>query len=124
MTEMTGGCLCGAVQYEITGEFVGIINCHCKDCQRLHGIYNPMIVVEKTDFALTDDSGIAWYESSPEKERGFCKKCGAALFMKQTQGPKMLISVGSLDETDDLKTLNNIFEEEAGNYYVTPPTEG
>ncbi len=80
-----------------------------------------MYVVNKTDFELTNDEGIAWYESSEEKERGFCNKCGAALFMKQTHGPKMLISVGSLDDADQLTNVKNVFEQEAGTYYVMPP---
>ncbi len=124
MTNVTGRCLCGAVTYKFSGEGYGIISCHCKDCQRLHGIYNPMFIVDKDTFAFTEDKGMAWYDSSAENERGFCSICGSALFMRQKNGPKILISAGNLDKTEHLKNVKNIFTEEAGHYYVMPPEEG
>lgn len=120
METLTGECLCGAVRFEVTGETVGLVNCHCNDCQRLHGNYNPMLVVEKSNMKFEDDAAVGWYDSSEEKSRGFCTICGAAMFMRQNQGPKMLISAGCLDDTTDLQTLKNIFTEEAGSYYVMP----
>jgi hypothetical protein len=123
MKKYTGACMCGQVKYEISGEVFGVVSCHCKYCQRLHGNYNPMVVAEKTDFSFTNDAGIGWYESSPENERGFCKNCGAAMFKRPKDGPKILISVGSLDDTSSLKNVKNIFTEEVGRYYVLPPEE-
>lgn len=120
MQEVTGQCLCGAVSYKVTGEGYGVVSCHCKDCQRLHGIYNPMYIFDKDVFSLTNDEGIAWYDSSEKNDRGYCKKCGSALFMRQKEGPKVLISAGSLDDTTELKNVKNIFTEDAGNYYDIP----
>ena len=33
----TGGCLCGAVRYTVTGAPVRAVACHCKFCQRRTG---------------------------------------------------------------------------------------
>ena len=37
MTEIAGGCLCGAIRYEINGEPFRIANCHCDDCRKATG---------------------------------------------------------------------------------------
>lgn len=92
-------------------------------CQRLHGNYNPMVVVDKKDFSFISKLGLAWFKSSDDARRGFCKECGAALFKEQTTGPKILISVGSLDDTSGWQNTSNVFTEEAGEYYVMPPGE-
>ncbi len=34
---MTGGCLCGAVRFEISEPLVSAVYCHCTRCQRRTG---------------------------------------------------------------------------------------
>ena len=33
----TGGCACGAIRYEISGEPLVMTDCQCRDCQRTSG---------------------------------------------------------------------------------------
>ena len=33
----TGGCACGAIRYEISGEPMAMNDCQCRDCQRKSG---------------------------------------------------------------------------------------
>ncbi len=35
--KMTGGCLCGAVRYEVTAPLQGAQYCHCRMCQKANG---------------------------------------------------------------------------------------
>ncbi len=123
MKKINGQCACGAVAYQAEGEIGGVVSCHCKMCQRLHGIYNPMVIVEKSDFKFTNDRGLAWFNSSSEARRGFCKECGSALFKEQLTGPKILVAVGSLDDTSGWQNIKNVFTEEVGTYYLMPKGE-
>ncbi len=117
-----GGCMCGAVRYKAAAPFIGVISCHCKQCQRLHGNYNPLLIAEKENFTFTKgEDNITWYNSSGESERGFCKTCGSAMFKQDKRGPKIKISVGNLDDTSGLVNVKNVGVESAGNYYVISP---
>lgn len=123
MKEILGSCGCGQVTYKAAGEIAGVVSCHCTLCQKLHGNYNPMVVINKEDFSWTNDAGLGWFGSSTEARRGFCTNCGAALCKEQLHGSKILISVGSLHGTSNWKNTKNVFTEEAGEYYLMPPQE-
>lgn len=117
----SGACACGQVTYTIFGSREGVVSCHCKLCQRLHGNYNPMVIVNKEQLTFTKEEGLAWFDSSTQARRGFCKECGSALFKEQKAGTKILVAVGSLDDTAGLTNIKNVFTEYAGNYYLMPP---
>lgn len=119
-----GSCMCEAVRYEVSPPFTGIINCHCKQCQQLHGSYNPLLITDKENFKFTaGGDNVTWYNSSSHSERGFCKTCGSAMFKRDKAGPKIKISVGNLDNTSSLTSIKNVETGSAGNYYSMPPGE-
>jgi len=84
---MTGGCLCGAVRYEILAEPIARINCHCRTCQKAAGApYLALIFVPAAalkihgnykEFTTTAASGNKVY-------RAFCPQCGTPLFGKNS----------------------------------------
>ena len=59
-----GGCLCGAVRYNVHGPMRGVVNCHCEMCRRLHGAFGAYTKVSNADLTLVEDKGLAWYRSS------------------------------------------------------------
>jgi len=54
-----GGCLCGAVRYEVKGPLRNIVNCHCSMCQKLHGIFGAHSKARKVNITITKDAGLA-----------------------------------------------------------------
>ena len=77
--KVTGGCMCGAVRYEASGDPVSVIFCHCESCRRHTGA--PVVALagfklEQVRFTLGER---ATYESTPGVQRGFCGRCGTPL---------------------------------------------
>ncbi|MEJ2177324.1 MAG: GFA family protein [Gammaproteobacteria bacterium] len=99
----TGGCLCGAVRYEIHGVLRDVVNCHRTMCQ--------------TDIHLTRDEGLTWYITSEVARRGFCGKCGSNLFWEPFDQSTTGIVGGTLDVPTGLKTMGHIFVAEMSDFY-------
>jgi hypothetical protein len=115
----SGGCLCGAVRYRVTGPLRGVVNCHCGQCLHTHGHYAAYTAANLNNFELTEQRGLKWYSSSDAARRGFCQECGASLFWQGLQGNSDIISIaaGTLDQPTGLTTIRHIFTAGAGDYY-------
>ena len=112
----TGGCLCGAVRYEVAGGLREIIACHCGQCRRQHGSFGLYSEAAVADVAFKEDRGLAWYDSSGVARRGFCRHCGSGLFWHRKGAPRMAITAGSLDQPTGLKVVKHIFVDDKADY--------
>jgi hypothetical protein len=75
-----GGCLCGAIRYEVDLPEFDSGYCHCSICRRSSGA--PVIAwanVEPSSFRVIKGTPKR-YRSSPTGERAFCPDCGSQLF--------------------------------------------
>ena len=113
----TGGCLCGAVRYEIYGPLRDVINCHCTMCQRLHGAFGAHSKARKIDIGIVRDDGLAWYATSDRARRGFCRQCVSSLFWDPIGQDATGIIAGTLDQPTGLKTMGHIFTREKADFY-------
>ena len=73
--KMHGGCLCGDVLDEATGNAVFLGNCHCRDCQRTSGgAFTPAIFMPEGSVKISGEA--KYYESTADSSkkvsRGFC----------------------------------------------------
>ena len=116
---LSGGCLCGRVRYQLTGACRDIINCHCENCRRTHGHIAAYTSVNRSDLELVNQQTLRWYhDESPDTYRGFCNRCGASLFWDaRDERDEIAVSAGSLDDSDELKTIGHVYVSEAGKYY-------
>ncbi len=113
----TGGCLCGAVRYEIRGPLRDVVNCHCGQCRRTHGNVAAYTSAARADLVLTEDRGLKWYASSDFARRGFCGDCGASLFWERLGEERVSVAAGGIDAPSGLKTIRHIFTAHKGDYY-------
>lgn len=112
-----GGCLCGAVRYEVKGQLRDIVNCHCAMCQKLHGNFGPHTKAKKVNIKITNSKGLSWFNTSKVARRGFCCECGSGLFWEPSEQDATGIIAGTLDDHEGLKTMGHIFVSEKASFY-------
>ncbi len=113
----TGSCLCGAVTFETTGPLRPSVACHCTQCRKVSGHYWSATSVPKEALSITRADGLKWYRSSAKAQRGFCGQCGATLFWKPEDEPRMSISSGAFDGPTGMTTAKHIYCADKGDYY-------
>lgn len=112
-----GGCLCGAVRYIVAGPLRPVVECHCRQCRRIHGHVAAYTAAAREAITLIEESGLRWYTSSPGFRRGFCGVCGASVFWERLDGRRRSIAAGTLDKPTGLQMIGRIFTADAGDYY-------
>ncbi len=99
----TGGCQCGGVRYELTGEAAELYACHCLECRKLTAsAFSMSLQVRIADFRITGGEPKFWTRPSDKGNTikcGFCPTCGSRIW-HETLGEKewMTLKPGSLDE--------------------------
>jgi hypothetical protein len=100
MTQMAGGCACGAVRYVAEVATPDAYLCHCRMCQRATGSVSIAFIGIK-QVQVTWQSGPDWYASSPIAKRPYCAKCGTSLGFQFLEGSEnMDLTVASFDDAD------------------------
>lgn len=113
-----GGCLCGAVRYEVTGPLRPVIACHCSQCRRATGHFMAATAAARGDIKIMGGDNLTWFVSSETAQRGFCRLCGSNLFWDGKGLPYLSITAGSLDGPTELKLDRHIFVRDKGDYYT------
>ncbi len=112
-----GGCLCGAVRYQVDGPLRPVINCHCSMCRRFHGHFGAYTAASRSNLSWSGSGEPSWYRSSGSASRGFCPRCGSSLFWQRKDSGEIAIAAGSLDEPTGLRTTAHIYAAHKGDYY-------
>ncbi|MGE3245907.1 MAG: GFA family protein [Beijerinckiaceae bacterium] len=114
MAGFTGGCLCGAVRYEVDIDPVRMARCHCDDCRKGTGAqFATNVFVPAANFKVTGD--VATYQSKTDAgntmTRAFCPKCGSPVFGYSSAGGGVMraIRAGSIDDPSFVKPAIEVF---------------
>jgi hypothetical protein len=107
-----GGCLCGGVRYEISGELLEMCFCHCQMCRRIHGApFGSYGAIRPQQRRYTKgEELISEYQSSKDAVRTFCSRCGSKLAFQNSQTPdEIWIPAGTFDGDPGIRSTYHIF---------------
>ncbi|HVP29252.1 MAG TPA: GFA family protein [Myxococcota bacterium] len=114
-----GGCLCGAVRYEVDGELGPMGHCHCRTCRKAHAAaFATTARVERSRFRWTAGEGaLSSFESTPGKKRFFCPRCGSHLIAAWEGAPEVIVRVGSLDDDPVSRPVAHIWTSQRAPWF-------
>lgn len=109
-----GGCVCGAVRYQLKAMPKAVYACHCKDCQRVSNTTHTIsMVVSRTDAELVTGELQAFdklADSGRTVRMMRCAKCGTLIWNQPLAAPDTLImKAGSLDDLSWAEPVGNIW---------------
>jgi hypothetical protein len=79
---LAGSCLCGGLEYRVSGPFGPVVHCHCGFCRRIHG-------AAFTSVMLVPVASITWLPASAQPARfvtprgsvrHFCAECATPVW--------------------------------------------
>ena len=126
MTQFAGGCLCGAIRYEVSAAPLVALRCHCRDCQYVSG-GEPAdaVVVPLAGLRVTRGEPRAFWkaaDSGTRVYRSFCADCGTPLFSGNERNPALVaIKTGSLDTPSLYPPLGHIWTSSAQPWHHLDP---
>jgi hypothetical protein len=132
---LTGGCLCGAVKYEVVGEATRFFHCHCSRCRRATGTGHAsnLFLQPATLSWRTGEEHVRTFKV-PEAKRftnQFCAICGGRLPRQPANTDTVILPAGSLDGEPPILPQARIFAgsraawscsaDEVPSYEALPP---
>ncbi len=103
---LTGGCLCGAVRYELTEAPVVASYCHCTRCQRRTGTGASAQARIATGSLriVRGEEHVESYEPEDGFAKDFCSQCGSALWSRDpSDGTIATVRMGTFDEDPGIR---------------------
>lgn len=112
---INGGCLCGAISFELDENFRTFYQCHCKQCQILTGsafASNLITHPQNITWLSGIDSIVVCQYPDRDFSKSFCKCCGSAVPFVNKSRTSLMVPAGSLCSEIGEKVQANIFMSE------------
>lgn len=117
-----GGCLCGAVRFELTAPPLAAGYCHCSRCQRRTGTAaSPGVAVDPAGFRFSSGADqVRGWQPPDGMEKCFCGVCGAHLFSRAPDGSRMSIRMSAFDTDPGIRPSYRQFVAYAASWEPIP----
>jgi len=120
--KLTGGCLCGAVRYQITEKPGWSHNCHCSRCRKSSGsAFASNLFCSEDSFAYTNGEELLASFKVPDADRFthvFCSRCGSTLPFRNEARRLVGVPMGTLDGDPGLTPRAHIFVDSKAPWFA------
>jgi hypothetical protein len=120
---LRGSCLCGSVQYEISGEPAKFYHCHCQRCRKATGTgHASNLLVKPGALKWIKGEDLIKSYKVPEAKRFtncFCSVCGSRVPRHSKETDMIIIPAGSLDSVPAIRPQARIFWDSRANWSCT-----
>ena len=112
-----GSCLCGAVEVAVPIRKHDVGVCFCDKCKKWSG--GPFMELEcGSEVEIQGEENIQAYNSSAWAQRGFCKRCGSHLYLKDLRTGEFGIPPGLFSENAGLELTRQVFSDKKPDYFA------
>ena len=119
-----GGCLCGAVKFEIDGPLSPAQYCHAERCRKASGAaFATEAAARSADFKfvcgvdMIDTYEAPLLREPPPFRRDLCRGCGSPVPVPLADTGYMVVQLGILDGDIDAKVFRHIFTSQAASWF-------
>jgi hypothetical protein len=109
---LRGGCLCGAVRFEVTEPFERVSACHCTSCKKLSGGGGTVSggVRSSAIRILEGEPLLRTFQPDEGSAKTFCSVCGSNLFgAGWPDSERASVRLSALDRPFERKPEAHIF---------------
>jgi hypothetical protein len=105
-----GGCLCGAVRYQINQSLITVSLCHCLSCRKATGSAGvSWIIIERENLTFFKGEPRT-FKSSQNVIRSFCAQCGTSLTYQSENAPATIdVTTSTLDNPEDYPPTEEVW---------------
>jgi hypothetical protein len=108
---MRGKCLCGEVQFALSGELPNLYQCHCSLCRKVTG--SSANAAFRIDLAqlnwVKGEALVQKFESDTGFKSHFCSRCGSPLPNLTANDSAWWVPVGLLEHGEGLQVGAHVF---------------
>ena len=117
---LRGSCLCGNVEFRISGDIPKIYQCHCSLCRKVSGsASNAALLIAVDGFEwIAGEDDICSYSTRSGFKSDFCANCGSPVPNLTRDGSKYWVPAGLLEESNLLEVAAHVYVGSKANWDV------
>ena len=107
-----GSCLCGAVRFEVEGEFERFYLCHCEYCRKDTGSAHAANLFSSTaalEWVSGEENVTQFNLPATRHSKCFCSTCGSPVPLVQMNGKLLVVPAGSLNSEVLMRPSAHLF---------------